>query len=67
MKKAKLVISDKVAEELDATYRLDYPYNAVLGEEDILELFKQLYRRGFNEGVWRIEEAIRQVKKEKVI
>lgn len=64
MKKAKLVISDKVAEELDATYGLDYPYNAVLDEENILELFKQLYRKGFNEGVWRVEEAIRGVKKE---
>lgn len=65
MKKAKLVISDKVAEELDATYRLDYPYNAVLGEEDILELFRQLYRRGFDDNMWRVESAIRGIKTKK--
>jgi hypothetical protein len=66
MKKAKLVISEKLSNILDSLYYLTYPENEDLGEDDIEWLFNQLYRKGHEDAIDRVDSAIEDVKNKMV-
>lgn len=61
MKKAKLVISEDLSSILDKYY-LTYPPNENLGEDDIKFLFHQIYRKGYEDAMNRVDHVIRDVR-----
>ncbi len=62
MKKAKLVISEKLSNILDTSYYLTYPEDEDLEEKDIQWLFYQLYRKGYEDAMCRVDSAMEEVK-----